>query len=166
MPWKNNSPVKSIILLAVLNIFESGNGCETTGDVEAMHSLGIRDVESFESYLKAKFHFGHFDVDSLKNLFDSLLIHFPSDDLLPAPVDAEIVYDHENTMSLGLSVYVDVFDYRQANLNFSRHFVKLQQVRTLGQVVNILQNVSEEAFKISGLLAAGSQFKIALHQGN
>ena len=86
---KNNSPVKCSILLAVLNDFESGKGCEITGDVEAMQALGIRDVESLESYLEAKFHFEHFDEDSLKNLFDSLLVLFPNDDLLPVPVDAE-----------------------------------------------------------------------------
>jgi len=60
--------LKCSILLAVLNIFESGSGREITGDVEAMYALGVRDVESLESYLKAKFHFEYFDEDSLKNL--------------------------------------------------------------------------------------------------
>ncbi|MCL5057100.1 MAG: hypothetical protein M1130_03715 [Actinobacteria bacterium] len=164
VPWKSNSPVKCSILLAILNIFESGNGREMTGDVEAMHALGVRDVESLESYLEAKFHFEHFDEDSLKNLFDSLLVLFPNDDLLPAPVDAEIDYDNENTMSVGLSIYADVFDYRQADLTFRKYLVKLPETKTVGQVVNVLQSVSDEAFKISEHLTDGSEFKISLCQ--
>ncbi|MCL5056734.1 MAG: hypothetical protein M1130_01795 [Actinobacteria bacterium] len=156
--------LKCSILLVVLNIFESGNDSEITGDVEAMHALGVIDVESLESYLKAKFLFEYFDEDSLKNLFDSLLVLFSNDDLLPVPVDAEIGYDHENTMSVGLSVYVDVFDYRQADLTFWKHTVKLPEIKTVGHVVNVLQSISDEAFKISELLTAGSEFKISLCQ--
>jgi len=73
-------------------------------------------------------------------------------------------YDHENTMSVGLSVYVDVFDYRQADLTFRKYLVKLPETKTVGQVVNVLQSISDEAFKISELLTAGSEFKISLCQ--
>ncbi|MCL5781710.1 MAG: hypothetical protein M1119_12710 [Firmicutes bacterium] len=135
-----------------------------TRNVGEMYALGVRDVESLESYLKAEFNFDNFSEGSVKNLFGALLIYFPNDDLLPAPADAEIDYNDENTMSIGLSVYVDVFDYRQANLTFSKHFVKLPQVRTLEQVVNVLQSVSDEAFKILELLAAGGELKITLCQ--
>lgn len=164
VPWKNNYPVKCFILLAVLNVFESDNGREITSDVEEMCALGVRDVESLESYLEAEFNFDNFSEDFLKNLFGSLLIHFPDDNLLPAPVDAEIDYDDENTMSIGLSVYVDVFDYLKVNLTFRKYFAKLPQMRTVDQVVNVLQCVSDEAFKISELLAAGSEFKITMCQ--
>lgn len=156
----SKSSVKHSVMLAVLNVFESDNGREITGDIEAMHALGVRNVESLESYLKAEFNFNHFSEESLRILFGSLLIHFPSDDLLPPPVDAEIDYNDENNMSIGLSVFVDVFDYRPANLTFWKYSVKLSQVRTLNQFVDVLQSVSGEAYKISALLAAGSELKI------
>lgn len=114
------SSVKHTVILAVLNVFESDNGRETTGGTEAMYALGVRDVESLESYLKDEFNFNHFSEDSVRSLFGSLLIHFPDDDLLPPPVDAEIDYYDESTMSIGLIVYVDVFDYRKANLTFRK----------------------------------------------
>ncbi len=158
--------VKHSVLLAVLNIFESDNGREITRDIEEMRAIGVEDVKSLGSYLKAEFNFDHFGEASLKNLFGSLLIHFPCDDLLPTPMDAEIDYDDENTMFIGLNVYVDVFDYRQANLTFRKYSVKLPQVRTLNQVIDVLQSVSDEAFKISALLAAGSEFKISPWQEN
>lgn len=160
------SSVEQAVLLAILNVLESDNGREMTGDIETMHAIGVEDVKSLEAYLKAEFNFDHFGEDSLINLFGSLLIHFPCDDLLPPPVDAEIDYDDENTMSIGLNVYVDVFDYRQANLTFRKYSVKLPQVRTLNQVIDVLQSVSDEAFKISALLAAGSEFKITPWQEN
>lgn len=161
---KCNFPVKCVVLLAVLNVFEADNGREITRDVEEMYALGVRDVESLKAYLKAEYNFNYFSEDFLKDLFGSLLIHFPNVDLLPAPVDAEIDYDGENTMSIGLSCYIDVFDYQQANLTFRKYFVKLPQMRTLDHVVNVLQSVSDEALKISKLLATGSEFKIILWQ--
>jgi len=153
------SSVKHIVLLAILNVFESDNGCEVTSSAEEMHAQGVRDIDSLESYLRTKFNFHHFSEKSLRSLFSTLMIHFPCDDLLPPPVDAEIDYDDENTMSIGLSVYVNVFNYRKASLTFRKYSVKLPQLRTLTQVVDVLQSVSAEAFKISGLLAAGSEFK-------
>ena len=158
--------VEHAVLLAILNDFESDNGREMTGDIETMHALEVRNVESLESYLRAEFNFHHFSEESLRSLFSTLLIHFPGDDLLPPPVDAEIDYDDENTMSMGLSVYIDVFDYRQANLTLWKHSVKLPQLRTLNQVVDVLQGISAEAFKISAFLAAGSEFKITPWQEN
>lgn len=136
-----------------------------TKDVEHMLTMGIKDIESLETYLEAEFDFdGFHDCDSLKELFGCLLLHYPIDDVLPAPVDAEINYDGENTMSIGLSVYVNVFDYKQANMTFKNFFAKLSKIETLRQVVDILQSVSSEASKILEYLAAGREFKVTLWQ--
>lgn len=130
-----------------------------------MHALGVNNVESLETYLESEFDLGGFyDDDALKDLFGCLLLEYPVDDVLPAPVDVEINYDGENTMSIGLSVYVIVFGYEQANLTFKNFFAKLPEINTLLQVVNILQDISSEASTILEHLAAGRKFKVTLWQ--
>lgn len=161
----NKTSNSHAILLALLNYFEAEDGRDLTKGIEQMHALGVNNVDSLETYLKSEFDFGGFyDEDTLKDLFGCLLLEYPVDDVLPAPVDVVINYDGENTMSIGLSVYVIVFGYEQADLTFKNFFTKLREINTLHQVVNILQDVSSEALTILDHLAAGRKFKVSLWQ--
>ncbi|TEB04766.1 hypothetical protein Psch_03528 [Pelotomaculum schinkii] len=161
----NTTPNNDAILLAILNFYEAEDGQDLTKGIGQMHALGVIDVDSLETYLESEFDFGGlYNEDTLKYLFGCLLLEYPVDNVLPAPVDAEISYDGDNTMSIGLSVYVNVFGFKQANLTFKYFFAKLSEINTLGRVVDILQNVSSEAFRIMEYLTAGCRFQVILWQ--
>lgn len=162
------SSLDPVILLTLLNYFENENEKDLTQSVDEMHQVGIKDPESLETYLKKKFCLDYFDnVDDLKDLFNRILLDNPTEDILPSPIDAVINYDDEDTMSIKLSVYVNMFEYIKADLTVKTFSTELSRIENVRQVVDILWDVTQEAREISKHITACDNFQISLwHEGN